>query len=259
MGALEEDFDLRFGVPGGMATYRKTLALGFFYKFYHEVLAELHAENTDVDTQAVGEIERDISSGEKDHKAGEAYQQKILGKEMSHVAAMKQTTGEAQYTDDIPVQKNELYGHLVLSTRAHAKLVKVDPEPALDLPGVAGWVDHRDVATPEANWWGAPACDETFFAIDEVFTAGQPIGMILADTAKHAEQAARAVLIEYEALPAIFTIEEAIEKESFFNHYRYIKKGDTEKAFKEADHVFTGIARMGGQVTISTPQIQIIS
>lgn len=247
MGALEEDFDLRFGVPGGMATYRKTLALGFFYKFYHEVLTELHAENAEVDTQAVGEIEREISVGEKDHKAGEAYQQKILGREAPHVAAMKQCTGEAQYTDDIPLQKNELYGHLVLSTRAHAKLLKVDPEPALDLPGVAGWVDHTDVATPEANYWGAPACDETFFAIDEVFTAGQPIGMILADTAKRAEEAARAVMIEYEDLPAIFTIEEAIEKESFFNHFRHIKKGDTEKAFAEADHVFTGITRMGGQ------------
>lgn len=247
MGALEEDFDLRFGVPGGMATYRKTLALGFFYKFYHEVLTELHAGNAEVDTQAVGEIEREISVGEKDHKAGEAYQQKILGREAPHVAAMKQCTGEAQYTDDIPLQKNELYGHLVLSTRAHAKLLKVDPEPALDLPGVAGWVDHTDVATPEANYWGAPACDETFFAIDEVFTAGQPIGMILADTAKRAEEAARAVMIEYEDLPAIFTIEEAIEKESFFNHFRHIKKGDTEKAFAEADHVFTGITRMGGQ------------
>jgi xanthine dehydrogenase/oxidase len=71
--------------------------------------------------------------------------------------------------------------------------------------------------------------------------------MILADTAKRAEQAARAVKVEYEDLPAIFTIEEAIEKESFFNHYRYIKKGDTDQAFAEADHVFSGTARMGGQ------------
>lgn len=247
MGALEEDFDLRFGVPGGMATYRKTLALGFFYKFYQEVLAELQTQAVQIDTQAIGEIERGISFGQKDHSAAKEYQQNILGLERPHVAAMKQCTGEAQYTDDIPVQKNELYGCLVLSTRAHAKLVSVNPEPALDLPGVAGWVDHRDVASPEANYWGAPACDETFFAVDEVFTAGQPIGMVLADTAKRAENAARAVLIEYEDLPAIFTIEEAIEKESYFNHFRFIKKGDTEKAFAEADYVFTGVARMGGQ------------
>jgi xanthine dehydrogenase/oxidase len=247
MNALEEDFDLRFGVPGGMATYRKSLALSFFYKFYHEVLAELHTEEVEVDKQAIGEIERDISYGEKDHKAAEAYHQKILGQERPHVAAMKQCTGEAQYTDDIPLQRNELYGCLVLSTKAHAKLVSVDPEPALELPGVHAWVDHRDLASPEANWWGAPSCDETFFALDEVFTAGQPIGMILADTAKRAEQASRAVKIVYEDLPAIFTIEEAIAKDSYFQHFRHIKTGDTEKAFEEADHVFTGIARMGGQ------------
>jgi xanthine dehydrogenase/oxidase len=247
MAKLEEDFDLRFGVPGGMATYRKTLALGFFYKFYHEVLAGLNAKETEIDTQAIGEIERDISSGWKDGKAAEAYKQSEVGQSKNHVAALQQTTGEAQYTDDIPLQRNELYGCLVLSTKAHAKLLSVDAEAALDLPGVAAYVDHKDLATPESNWWGAPACDETFFAVDEVFTAGQPIGMILADTAKRAEQAARAVKIEYEELPAIFTIEEAIQQESFFQHFRHIKKGDVDKAFEEADHVFTGTARMGGQ------------
>jgi xanthine dehydrogenase/oxidase len=247
MDKLEEDFDLRFGVPGGMATYRKSLALGFFYKFYHEVLAEVHAEEVEIDTQAIGEIERDISSGEKDGKAADAYKQKEVGQSKNHVAAMKQCTGEAQYTDDIPLQRNELYGCLVLSTKAHAKILSVDAEPALNEPGVAAYVDHTDLATPEANWWGAPACDETFFALDEVFTVGQPIGMVLADTAKHAEQAARAVKVEYEELPAIFTIEEAIQHESYFNHFRHIKKGDLKKAFEEADHVFTGTARMGGQ------------
>lgn len=246
MDKLEEDFDLRFGVPGGMATYRKSLALSFFYKFYHEVLAELQAE-VEIDTQAIGEIEREISSGEKDGKAAEAYKMKEVGQSKNHVAAMKQCTGEAQYTDDIPLQRNELYGCLVLSTKPHAKLLKVDAEPALNEPGVVAFVDHKDLASPEANWWGAPSCDEVFFAVDEVFTVGQPIGMILADTMKRAEQAARAVKIEYEELPAIFTIEEAIQTESYFNHFRHIKKGDTEKAFEEADHVFTGTVRMGGQ------------
>jgi xanthine dehydrogenase/oxidase len=249
MNALEQDFALPFSVPGGMATYRKSLALGFFYKFYNEVLADLKPTNGEikVDHQAIGEIERIISFGKKDHQSSVAYEQKILGKERPHVAAMKQCTGEAQYTDDIPTLKNELFGCLVLSTKAHAKLLSVDPSPALDLPGVFDYVDHTDLPNEKANWWGAPVCDETFFAVDEVFTAGQPIGIILADTAIHAEAAARAVKVEYEDLPAIFTIEEAIEKESYFDHYRYINKGDTEKAFAEADHVFTGISRMGGQ------------
>jgi xanthine dehydrogenase/oxidase len=246
-GALEQDFDLRFGVPGGMATYRKSLALSFFYKFYHEVLAELGSEDVEVDQQAIGEIERAISTGKKDHLVALKYEQKVLGKERPHVAALKQCVGQAQYTDDIPVQKNELYGVLVLSSKAHAKILSVDPSAALDLPGVVEWVDRHDLPNPQANWWGAPMCDEVFFAEEEVFTAGQPIGMILADTRQHAEAAMRAVKVEYEELPAIFTIEEAIEKQSFFEHYRYIHNGDVEKAFAEADHVFEGVARMGGQ------------
>lgn len=247
MSALEEDFNLRFGVPGGMATYRKSLAFGFFYRFYHEVLSELKAGEVYLDEDARTEIERAISSGKKDHAATQAYEQRVLGKANPHVAALKQCTGEAQYTDDIPVQKNELYGVMVLSTKAHAKIISVDASPAIDLPGVVEWIDHRDLPNPEANWWGAPNCDEVFFAVDEVFTAGQPIGMILATSAKHAEAGARSVKVEYEELPAIYTIEEAIAKESYLPHYRYINKGDVEGAFEKADHVFSGIARMGGQ------------
>lgn len=248
MNALEEDFDLRFGVPGGMATYRKTLAFGFFYRFYADVLSSLPSATKDeIDDDCIAEIEREISKGKKDHSVGEHYEQKILGKEQPHVAAMKQCTGEAQYTDDIPPAKNELYGCLVLSTKAHAKILSVDAERALDLPGVVDYVDHRDLPNEKANWWGAPNCDELFFAVDEVFTAGQPIGVVLGTSAKIAEAGARAVKVEYEEFPAIFTIEEAIEKDSYFEHFRYIHNGDMEKAFAESDHVFTGIARMGGQ------------
>ncbi|KAF4224476.1 hypothetical protein CNMCM6457_009416 [Aspergillus fumigatiaffinis] len=247
MSALERDFDLKFSVPGGMATYRRSLALGFFYRFYHDVLSEIEVKDTDIDEDVIAEIERAISSGQKDHESSKAYQQRILGKAAPHVSALKQATGEAQYTDDIPAQKNELYGCLVLSTKAHAKIVSVDTTAALDIAGVYDYVDHRDLPNPKANWWGAPKCDEVFFAVDEVMTAGQPIGMILASSAKIAEEASRAVKVEYEELPAILTIEEAIEAESYFDHFRFIKCGDADKAFKEADRVFHGVSRMGGQ------------
>lgn len=247
INALEQDFDLRFSVPGGMATYRKSLAFGFFYRFYHEVLAKLSVNQAEVDKEAIYEIERMVSKGKEDQESTVAYQQNILGKANPHVAALKQCTGEAQYTDDIPPQRNELYGCLVLSAKAHAKIASVDFSSAMNLPGVVEWIDHSDMPSPEANKWGAPVCDEVFLAVDEVFTPGQPIGMIVADSALHAAAGARAVMVDYVELPAIFTIEEAIEKESFFEQYRYIRKGDTESAFKNSEHVFTGVTRMGGQ------------
>ncbi|PGG99147.1 xanthine dehydrogenase [Blastomyces parvus] len=248
MNALEKDFDLPSSVPGGMPTYRKTLALGFFYRFYHDVLSSVQGHSTTVDDEAVPEIDREISSGQKDHSATKSYEKRILGKEVPHVAALKQTTGQAQYTDDMPPQHNELYGCLVLSTKPRAKLLSVDFSPALDIPGVIDYVDHTSLPSPEANWWGHPRPDEVFFAVDEVSTAGQPIGMVLATSARLAEAGSRAVKVEYEELPAILTIEQAIEANSFYDHHKpYIKRGDTEAAFATADHVFTGVSRMGGQ------------
>ena len=247
MNALGADFDLRFGVPGGMPTYRKSLALGFFYRFYHEVLQWLQNHSESIDADAINEIDRGISFGEKDHEATQAYEQRILGKANAHLSALKQCTGEAQYTDDIPVQRNELFGVLVISAKAHAKILNVNSDPAFEIPGVVDYIDHKDLATPESNWWGAPNCDEVFFALDEVFTHGQPIGMVLATSARQAETGARAVQVEYEELPAIFSIEEAIAAESYHPHHRYIKTGNVEDAFKQADHVFSGIVRMGGQ------------
>ncbi|KAH7366980.1 xanthine dehydrogenase, partial [Plectosphaerella cucumerina] len=246
MSALGSDFDLQFSVPGGMASYRKALAFSFFYRFYHDVITNLGGQAEHVDIEAIDEIERNIAGGADDNDAAAAYEQRVVGKSKNHVAAMNQVTGEAQYTDDIPSLKNELHGCYVLSTKAHAKLVSVDYSAALDMPGVVDYVDKNDL-TPELNRWGAPNFDEVFFAEDTILTAGQPIALILATSANRAAEAARAVKIEYEVLEPILSIEDAIEKESFHKYFREIKNGDPEEAFKTCDHVFTGVARMGGQ------------
>ncbi|UNI24600.1 hypothetical protein JDV02_010334 [Purpureocillium takamizusanense] len=247
MNALGKDFDMKFSVPGGMASYRKALAFGFFYRFYHDVLTNLGGQSEHVDKEAIDEVERTLSKGMIDEKTAQAYELEVTGKSEPHVAALKQTTGEAQYTDDIPALKNELHGCWVLSTKPHAKIKSIDYSKALDMPGVVDYIDRNDMPSAEANKFGAPHFDEVFFAEDKVHTAGQAIAMVLATSALKAQEAARAVKIEYEELPAVLTIEEAVEQESFHPLYREIKKGDTEAAFKNCDHVFTGTVRMGGQ------------
>lgn len=247
MNSMESDFNLQFSVPGGMATYRKTLALGFFYRFYHDVTSSIEVSEAGSSTDVTEEIERTISFGKKDHTAAVAYEQNVLGKASPHVSAMKQCTGEAQYTDDIPPMKNELYGCLVLSSKAHAKILEVDYSAALEIPGVFDYIDKKDLPDPKANQWGVPVADEVFFAEGEVHTVGQPIGMIIATSAHIAELGSRAVKVEYEELPAILTIEEAIEAKSYLNYSNYVKKGNPEDVFAKSDHVFTGEMRMGGQ------------
>lgn len=248
MSALEKDFNLPFGVPGGMASYRKALALGFFYRYYHEVLSSLDGTiDAKGDKEAVEELEREISTGTVDHDAANTYEQEVVGKTKTHLAAMKQTTGEAQYTDDIPPLRNELYGCYVLSKKAHAKIKSVDYSAALEMPGVVDYVDRNDLPSPEANYWGGPKHDEVFFAEDYVFTAGQPIALIVATSFLRAQDAARAVNVEYEELPAVLSIEDAIEHNSFHDYSQYIKKGSVDEAFQNCDYTFTGTARMGGQ------------
>ncbi|ROT35210.1 xanthine dehydrogenase [Sodiomyces alkalinus F11] len=247
MGALGADFDLQFSVPGGMASYRKALAFSFFYRFYHDVLTNIDGQSDIVDKEAIDEIERSLSGGYEDKDTAAAYEQDVVGKSNNHAAALKQVTGEAQYTDDIPPLKNELHGCFVLSTKAHAIIKSIDYSEALEVPGVVDCIDKNDVPSPEQNRWGAPNFDEVFFAEDKVYTAGQPIAMILATSQLRAAEAARKVKIEYEELPPILSIEEAIEKESFHTYFRELKNGDTEEAFRTCDHIFSGTARIGGQ------------
>ena len=173
-----------------------------------------------------------------------------MGKQEPHLSGLKHATGEAVYVDDMPTLQNEGYGALVLSTHAHAKIISVDASKALAMPDVYTFVSHEDLPSPKANWWGAVALDEVFFAVDEVVAYGQPIGMIVATTKIIAQKAARAVVVVYEDLgPPILTIEQAVEKESFHPQYdRRIARGEEiNSAINAAEHALEGSMRMGGQ------------
>jgi xanthine dehydrogenase/oxidase len=107
-----------------MATYRKTLAFSFFFRFWHEVAAELNigTHGQEVDLEAIEEIHRVLSSGSRDND--NPYEQRVVGKQVPHLSGLKQATGQAEYIDDKPTVEGQLYGGLVLSSKAHAKLIK---------------------------------------------------------------------------------------------------------------------------------------
>jgi xanthine dehydrogenase/oxidase len=245
--ALGQDFDLPFTVPGGMAHYRKTLTLSLFFRFWHESAAEFGLG--EVDGQVIDEIHRAISTGSRDDY--NPAEQRVVGKQFPHLSALKQCTGEAEYIDDMPKLDRELYGGLVMSTKAHAKLISVDYEPALQMPGVAGYIDKTSISK-EQNIWGSIIKDEPFFAEDKVLHHGQVIGMVYAETALEAQAAAKAVLVVYEELPPILSIDEAIEANSFLKHGKFLRKGlaiddKMDEAFSQCDRIFEGTTRMGGQ------------
>ncbi|KAJ7468729.1 Molybdopterin-binding domain of aldehyde dehydrogenase-domain-containing protein [Mycena latifolia] len=252
LDVLGTEIHLPFNVPGGMASYRKTLALSFFFKFWNTVGSELNlaqdALPSTVELEDITNIiHRQLSVGRHDNS--DPYAQEVVGRQEPHLSGLLQATGAAVYVDDMPKVGNEVYGALVLSARAHAKLLSVDATAALAMEGVVSWVSHTDLPNERANWWGGTALDEVFFAVDEVVAHGQPIGMIVAQTKILAQKAARAVRVEYEDLPRIMTVEEAVDQGSFHPTYdRWIKRGKPiEEALAASDHVLEGKTRMGGQ------------
>ena len=84
----------------------------------------------------------------------------------------------------------------------------------LQKPGVAGYFGAKDV--PGGNDMGAVVHDEECFASKVVTCIGQPIGVVVADTEQHARMAARLVRVEYQDLPALISIEDAIEASSYY-------------------------------------------
>lgn len=84
-----------------------------------------------------------------------------------HTSAFKQATGEAIYCDDMPKFAKELYLALVLSTRAHAKILKIDPSKALSMEGVVSFFSSKDI-TEDRRWIGPVIHDEEVFISEKV-------------------------------------------------------------------------------------------
>jgi xanthine dehydrogenase/oxidase len=249
--AILEKINLPYSVPGGMPTYRRTLSVSFFTKFWHQIIKEL-----DIKTESksdlkidVDEIERKISTSVHDFGESIEGSDPSIGTCDPNVNGLKQTTGVAKYVDDIPKQAGELFAGAVLSSKPHALLLKVDPSKALSLEGVHAYVDYKDL---KHNSYGIITKDDEFFASKEVNFVGQLIGLIIADSKSLARKAASLVQIDYQPLPYVLTIEDAIEHNSFFAFDKGITKGVFDSnTFKidENDNeiVLEGKLRVGGQ------------
>lgn len=252
---LIDELPLSPSAPGGNILYRQSLTLSLFFKAYLDIAQKL--EQKSIANANIPQSER--SGANIFHtlipKNTQLYEKvpdnqpnhDPVGRPKVHMSAYKQTTGEAIYLDDMPKWENELYLALVVSTKAHAKILSIDPSEALKIPGVHRFFCADDL-TDHENEVGPIFHDETVFVKGKVFSQGQIIGAIVADDQPLAQRAARAVKIQYEDLsPIIVTIEDAIKHNSYFGETKKIEKGDYRKAFAESDFVVEGECRMGGQ------------
>ena len=132
----------------------------------------------------------------------------VVGQEIPHESAALHVTGQALYTDDLVGRTRVvLHAHPVQAPHAHARVTGLRTAPALRVPGVVRVLTADDV--PGVNDAGVKH-DEPLFPTEVMFH-GHAVCWVLGETLEAARLGALAVEVDYEPLPAIVTVREAID------------------------------------------------
>jgi hypothetical protein len=132
----------------------------------------------------------------------------IAGKDAHRVDGIEKVTGKAVYTGDIELAGMG-YAKILRSPVAHARLLKVDASKAKELPRVIATLTRDDIK--EFNYkYGATYKDQSIVAVDKVRYVGDPVAAVMAEDPATAEAALDLIEVEYEELPKVTNIEEAI-------------------------------------------------
>jgi len=160
-----------------------------------------------------------------------------------HDSSLTHVTGKSEYVDDRPLLKRELLCGLIYSPYAHAKLKVLDFTEALSVPGVIEVVTAKDVVT---NVWGTIFQDQPVIAATEVQYAGEVVAVLGAETPEALRRGLSRVKVEWEKLPAILSIDEAISQKSFIGEERAISRGDVVVGLKNSAKKLKGCLKIQG-------------
>jgi len=163
----------------------------------------------------------------------------------AHDSAAKHVAGRAAYVDDIPTPPGCLHLAFGLSGRARARLASVDLSAVRAAEGVVAVLTAADL--PGRNDVSPNPNPEPLLAEGEVFFHGQPVFAVAAKSHLAARRAARLARIEYEDLPAIRSVDQALAAESFLEPPYAMARGDAEAALARAPRRLSGCIGIGGQ------------
>lgn len=279
---LHKEMLLPETVPGGQAEYRMALTASFLFRSFIRISLQIQEcleqressasalplpPHIDAKERSAAESfltsPKDSSTGEQQYhqrKANDGIQQSYpvphkevegvdscapVGESIVHKSAHLQVSGEAVYTDDIQSPANATHAALVTSSRGHARIVRVDATPAETCDGFVAFYCAKDITG--SNNMGAILHDEEVFASEIAKHFNAVIGIVVCESHEQAMYAARKVVVEYEDLPVVCSIEEAIAAESFYPVKHVIENGDMEKEVANADVVVEGSVNIGSQ------------
>ena len=180
---------------------------------------------------------------------------KTVGTGAVRIDGLDKISGAAEFVDDMDFGPGLLHAAIVESPHAYARILSIDTSAAEEAKGVVRVVTGADFPYK----FGMYMEDRYIFAQDHVRFVGEQVAGIIARSHREAVQAAKLVKVEYEVLKPLLDPKEAFAEDAelvhpdlgdythvpwFFPqantniaHWRKIRKGDTEKAFAEADYV----------------------
>jgi aerobic carbon-monoxide dehydrogenase large subunit len=138
------------------------------------------------------------------------------GQSIKRVEDARLVTGQGQFTDDL-VADNMVHGVTIRSSYGHARIVSIDTRAALDMPGVLAVYTGADVETykPLPNLVPlnpATLTPRVVLNKDIVRFVGDPVAFIVAETLQQARDGAEAVMVDYEELPTVTDMDEALSE-----------------------------------------------
>ncbi len=189
---------------------------------------------------------------------------RVVGKPKEKVDAVKLAKGRPVFTDDLTLP-GMLYGALLTSPHAHARIRHIDTSAARKLPGVHAVLTYQDVprvpyASGGQSYPNPPPYDQ--FSLDnKVRHVGDRVAVVAAETPEIAREAIRLIAVDYEVLSPVLDPEEAMQPgapiihdepdvvdihDAARNivHHIHVDYGDLETGFAEADHIFEGEYRV---------------
>ncbi len=168
----------------------------------------------------------------------------VVGHRIRKIEGLAKVTGRAVYADDI-VLPRMLHAKLLRSPHAHARILAIDATAALALPGVHAVITGRDLPTR----YGIIPWTEDEQALCELKAryVGDAVAAVAADSEALAEEALAAIRVDYEVLPAVASIEDALAhpewkvneaaREGNISKRVELSFGDVEAELAASDHV----------------------
>ena len=168
----------------------------------------------------------------------------VINTRAPRVDAPAKATGKAVYTDDLTFP-NMLYGALLQSPIAHARILNIDTSKARKLPGVKAVVTAKDLDI--IPYGVSPArYDETIMAVNKVRYVGDEVAGVAAVDLATALEAVSLIKVDYEELPAVFDPIAAMAEGAPLIHEHFPRNlcgevhqefGDVEAGFAQSDFI----------------------